>query len=292
MSDTEMPFDFKSIIERIPSEAPCFPVRKQPMHTLYGGAHLFSKSTPGKVKEIALKYFSAYIRNPSDLSSIINIHDDKIAEELFKKVSAKLNAACLEDYRIDFEDGYGYRTDEEEDNDAAKTALEAAQAHNENLLPHFFGFRMKPLTKISSVRSLKTLDIFLSRFFTNCDSLPENFIVTLPKVENIEQCVLFNEVISGFEQRLQLPTNFIKTELMIELPGALYSHAGTFMLPELIKASGPRLFGLHFGIYDFTSSIQIPAPSQSYVHPSCDEVRFLMQYAGNLFPVNISDGAT
>jgi citrate lyase beta subunit len=292
MSDTFKPIQYSAIIERFPSEAPSFPVRKQPIHTLYGGTHLFSRSTPAKVKEIALKYFSTYLKNPSELKDIINTIDDKTAEELYKKVSAKLHTTCLEDYRIDFEDGYGYRTDEEEDKDAVRSALEAAQAHKENLLPPFFGFRVKPLTKISAVRSLKTLEIFLSRFFANCNSLPGNFIVTLPKVENTEQCILFNEIISEFEHKLQLPLNYIKTELMIELPGALYSHSGTFMLPELIKATGLRLFGLHFGIYDFTSSIQIPAPSQSYTHPSCDEVRFLMQCAGNLFPVNISDGAT
>jgi citrate lyase beta subunit len=292
MSTTNQTHDYSKIIERISAESPSFPVRKQPMHTLYGGAHLFSKATPEKVKEIAVKYFSAYIPNPDELAAIFQISDAAIAQELYEKTFAKLHTACLEDYRVDFEDGYGYRTDEEEDNAAVKAALEAAKAHEEHLLPPFFGFRIKPLTKISAKRSLRTLDIFLSKFFPIIKSLPDNFIITLPKIENIEQCVVFNEVVSDFEKKLNLPDNYIKTELMIELPGALYSPSGAFILPELIKASGPRITGIHFGIYDFTSSIQIPAPSQSYTHAACDSVRFLMQCAGNLYPVAVSDGAT
>ncbi len=292
MSSTNQTHDYSKIIERISAESPSFPVKKQPMHTLYGGAHLFTESTPEKVKQIASGYFSRYVASKKELTEIFGITDFSIAGELFEKISNKLNTTCLEDYRIDFEDGYGSRTEEEEDSAAIKAATEAAKAHNANQLPQFFGFRVKPLTKISAARSLRTLDIFLSNFFSNIHSLPENFIITLPKIENVEQCAVFNEVISEFEKKLQLPDNYIKTELMIELPGALYSPSGTFILPELIKASGKRILGLHFGIYDFTSSIQIPAPSQSYMHPACDEVRFMMQCAGNLYPVSISDGAT
>lgn len=292
MSSTNKTHDYSKIIERISAESPSFPVKRQPMHTLYGGAHLFSKATPGKVKEIAVKYFSAYISGPDELAAVFQIPDDAIANELYEKISRKLQSASLEDYRIDFEDGYGYRSDEEEDDAAVKSAQEAVKSHEEQLLPPFFGFRIKPLTKISAKRSLRTLDIFLSGFFEGVKSLPDNFIITLPKVENVEPCIVFNEVISEFEKKLKLPDNYIKTELMIELPGALYSPAGAFMLPELIKASGARITGIHFGIYDFTSSIQIPAPSQSYTHTACDSVRFLMQCAGNLYPVAVSDGAT
>jgi citrate lyase beta subunit len=292
MSETFAYSDYESIIQRITPESPSFPVRKQPIHTLYGGAHLFNTSTPLKVKEIAQRYFSNYLPNPAELSSIFHIIDEHLARELHERTSVQLNSHCLEDYRVDFEDGYGYRTNEEEDSDARKAASEAAYSSNENMLPPFFGFRIKPLTKISANRSLRTLDIFLSHFFSSVKALPENFIVTLPKIESAEQCTIFNEIIAKYEKQLGLPENYIKTELMIELPGALYSPIGTFLLPELVKASGTRLLGLHFGIYDFTSSIQIPAPSQSYTHHACDEVRFLMQCTGNLFPVNISDGAT
>ncbi len=292
MSNTYTSDNLSKIMQRISAESPSFPIKSQPMHTVYGGAHLFTESTPDKVAQIASGYFSKYISNPQQLADIFGITEDSITHELFDRIILKLNSAALEDYRVDFEDGYGSRTDDEEDSAAVKATLEAAKAHTAGRLPKFFGFRVKPLTKISAGRSLKTLDIFLSNFFTNINSLPENFIITIPKIENVEQCAVFNEVISEFERKLKLPDNYLKTELMIELPGALYSPSGAFMLPELIKASGTRILGLHFGIYDFTSSIQIPAPSQSYTHPACDEVRFLMQCAGNLYPVSISDGAT
>ena len=132
----------------------------------------------------------------------------------------------------------------------------------------------------------------MTDFFKDNLAIPQSFIITLPKVEAPEQCSLFNKVLAGFEKSFKLPDNYFKAELMVELPQAFYAPDGTFALPKLIEASGKRCFALHFGIYDFTSSMQIPAPDQFYMHPACDEVRFLMQIAGNTHPVNISDGAT
>ena len=44
-----------------------------------------------------------------------------------RKVKQKLKTEALEDFRIDFEDGFGNRSDEEEDNTAIQAALEVAK---------------------------------------------------------------------------------------------------------------------------------------------------------------------
>ena len=51
------------------------------------------------------------------------------------------------------------------------------------LLPPFIGIRIKPLSEQLKRRSLRTLDIFVSTLIEKTGGkLPDNFVVTLPKV--------------------------------------------------------------------------------------------------------------
>ena len=53
------------------------------------------------------------------------------------RVKDKLAVEPIEDFRIDFEDGYGIRTDAEEDGHARSVAQEVAVADAAGLLPPF-----------------------------------------------------------------------------------------------------------------------------------------------------------
>ncbi|MBK9761407.1 MAG: hypothetical protein IPO90_15935 [Flavobacteriales bacterium] len=53
---------------------------------------------------------------------------------------------ALEDFRIDFEDGFGNRSWEEEDATAVQAALEVAKGMKAKSLPPFIGIRIKPFT--------------------------------------------------------------------------------------------------------------------------------------------------
>jgi len=77
-------------------------------------------------------------------------------------VREKLQREPVEDFRIDFEDGYGARPDEEEDAHAVAAAKELAQAMNSGEAPPFIGIRVKPLTEELRDRSIRTLDIFIT----------------------------------------------------------------------------------------------------------------------------------
>ena len=55
-----------------------------------------------------------------------NILQDYLIE-IYKKVKKKLESEAIEDFRIDFEDGYGNRSNEEEDQTAMDAAKEVAK---------------------------------------------------------------------------------------------------------------------------------------------------------------------
>ena len=91
------------------------PLSRQPVHTVYGGAHLFKAETLQKLNSIAKVNFGRYISDASELAEAFEI-EAELATKIFPRVFAKLVSGAIEDYRIDFEDGYGYRKDNEEGN--------------------------------------------------------------------------------------------------------------------------------------------------------------------------------
>ena len=100
----------------------------------------------------------------------------------------KLKTEAIEDFRIDFEDGYGNRSNEEEDETAVTAAKEVAKGMKEKTLSPFIGIRIKPFTEEMKERGLRTLDIFLTTLIKETNGkLPDNFIVMLPKVTIPEQ---------------------------------------------------------------------------------------------------------
>src|SRR6185503_9812857 len=90
---------------------------RQPVHTVYGGAHLFKSDTTRKLGELALRALSAYAPGATEFAEAIGI-DPGIAETVYGRVQEKLRREAVEDFRIDFEDGYGIRADAEEDGHA------------------------------------------------------------------------------------------------------------------------------------------------------------------------------
>ena len=65
---------------------------------------------------------------------------------------------AVEDFRIDFEDGYGNRPDAEEDGHAVAAAQAVAQGHKDGTLSPFIGIRLKPFNEELKARSVRTLD--------------------------------------------------------------------------------------------------------------------------------------
>ena len=305
--------------ENYPGESP----ERQPVHTVYGGAHIFKEGTAMKMGVGAINHIRAYAPNFVEFSKILELkgydklpnsqedistleeyfasesseskeeHSAYFSYTVYQRVLEKLSREAVEDFRIDFEDGYGNRPDEEEDNHAVLAAEEVAKGMTSHSLPPFIGIRIKPLTEEQKNRAIRTLDIFISSLSERTNgNLPDNFVVTLPKVTIPEQVTALVQLFEVLEQKTDLPTGSLKLELMIETPQSILDSNGNSALPSLVKASDGRCTGAHFGVYDYTASTNITAEYQSLTHPNCDFARHMMQVALGGTGVRLSDGAT
>src|SRR5438128_6753111 len=88
--------------------------------------------------------------------------DEQLAQRVYDRVIEKLKREPVEDFRLDFEDGYGNRADKEEDGHAESSAIEVARGMEKKTLPPFIGIRIKPLNEDLRARSIRTLDIFIT----------------------------------------------------------------------------------------------------------------------------------
>ncbi|MGH9817200.1 MAG: DUF6986 family protein [Candidatus Acidiferrales bacterium] len=265
---------------------------RQPVHTVYGGAHLFRADSAVKLGKLALRALEEYAPDAATLGAALGL-PPAIAEKVYPRVVEKLQREPVEDFRLDFEDGYGNRPDSEEDKDAAAAAHQVAAAMNEDLLPPFIGIRIKPFNEELRERSMRTLDIFLSELAGKSGGkAPKNFVVTLPKITVPEQVAALVELLAGLEARLGLPEQWLRMEMMIETPQSILNARGECHLPLLLAAAQGRCTGAHFGTYDYTAGCSITAAHQVMGHPACDFAKHMMQVAFAGTGVWLSDGAT
>jgi citrate lyase beta subunit len=277
--------------------------RRQPVHTVYGGAHLFKSDTPRRLGTLALRSLEQFAPDPHGFARALGLFEEEgsadddrttaLARTIYKRVQEKLNREPIEDFRIDFEDGYGNRPDAEEDGHAEAAAREVAAGLKSGTLPPFIGIRIKPFTEELRARSLRTLDIFVSTLVAETGGrLPPNFVVTLPKITIPEQCAALASLFDALEPQLSLPAGALKFEMMIETTQSIIDRAGAINLPLLLAAARGRCAAAHFGTYDYTASCSITAAHQHMTHPSCDFAKHMMQVAFAGTGLWLSDGAT
>jgi hypothetical protein len=290
--------------------------RRQPVHTVYGGAHLFRADTARRLGALALRSLSEFAPDAATLARAVSMFggddaraastqrsDDAsqsskgsspaLAETIYARVVEKLRREPVEDFRIDFEDGYGNRPDAEEDGHAESAAAEVARGLRDGTLPPFVGIRIKPFTEELRARSFRTLDIFLTALVERCGGrLPPNFVVTLPKITTPEQSAALADIYDAIEPRLGLATGSLKFEMMVETTQSIFDARGRVALPTLVAAARGRCTAAHFGTYDYTAACQITAAHQHMTHPACDFAKHVMQVTLASTGLRLSDGAT
>lgn len=267
---------------------------RQPVHTLYGGANLFKHDAAQSLGARALEILETYAPDHNIFGKVFGLETSNgFSSRVYDKVVAKLKQEAIEDFRIDFEDGYGNRSNEEEDETARTAALEVARGMQERTLPPFIGIRIKPFTEEMKERGLRTLDIFLSSLVAaTSGQLPDNFVVMLPKVTIPEQPATLAGFFDILEEELKLPKGILKMEMMVETTQSIMAIDGTNPLYQFIKASKGRCIAMHFGTYDYTASCSITAKYQEMDHPVCDFAHHMTKVALAHTGIWLSDGAT
>jgi citrate lyase beta subunit len=272
---------------RVSAQFPGDSPARQPIHTVYGGAHLFKADAASKLGAVALRSLQEHAPDAATFAAALGL-DPALADRIYLRVIDKLTQEPVEDFRIDFEDGFGNRPDEEEDRFAVAAADEVTAGLAAHTLPASIGIRIKPLNDELKRRALRTFDLFLSRL----PKLPPNFVVTLPKVTSPEQVTALASACDAFEYWRELPAGTLRFELMVETTQSIFASDGSVALPRLIAEGGSRIVAAHFGTYDYTAACGITAAHQQMLHPVCDFAKHVMQITLAGTGVWLSDGAT
>ncbi len=264
---------------------------RQPVHTVYGGAQLFASDSVPKLGAIALRAMDRYAPDKATLGAAVGISDHPALTTINERVREKLKREPIEDFRIDFEDGYGNRPDSEEDHHATVVAAELLKGMSAGTLSPFIGMRVKPLNEEMRHRSVRTLDLVMTALAEG-GGIPEKWVVTIPKITIIEQVHYTIAVLRSLEKKLGLADGSLKFEVMVETPQIILDRSGSSILPQIRDAADGRLRGAHFGTYDYTAGINITAAHQRMRHLACDFAKHFMQVAFAGSDVWLSDGST
>lgn len=266
--------------------------RRQPVHTVYGGAHLFKSDTAVRLGQLAVRSFETYAPDAQVFAKALELPAG-LSQTIYERVGEKLGREAVEDFRIDFEDGYGTRADPEEDGHAVAAAEQVANGIEAGTLPPFIGIRIKTFSDELMNRGIRTLDIFLTTLVGKTGGvLPDNFVVTLPKIVTPEQVRALVTIFDEIEPKLRLAPGTLKMEMMIETTQSIVADDGEIAMPRMLEAASGRCTGAHFGTYDYTASCSITAAYQDMLHPACDFARSMMQVAFGGTGIWLSDGAT
>ena len=296
---------------------------RQAVHTVYGGANLFKSDTCKKMGDIALRNLKTYAPDFTELARVLKFkghedlpHSEKKIKKLIKKLDTmneeerkqetewlsysvynkiikKLQTEPVEDFRIDFEDGFGNRPDDEEDATAVSAANELAIGMQNKTISPFIGIRIKPFTEDLKYRGVRTLDIFLTTLLQKTNGqLPNNFVVMLPKVVIPEQVITLVRLFEIIEKENNMQPGTLKMETMVEATQIIMDDEGRNPLMKIIRASEGRLIAAHFGTYDYTASCGITAKYQTMDHPVCDFAHHMTKVALGNTGIFLSDGAT
>ena len=296
---------------------------RQAVHTVYGGANLFKSDTTVKIGEVALKNLLSNAPNFVVLAKLLKFegHEhlpekesaiDQLTKKLdamsekerkgetawlsysvYNKIIKKLSTEAVEDFRIDFEDGFGNRPDDEEDATAVNAAKELAAGMKLKTISPFIGIRIKPFTEDLKSRGVRTLDIFLTTLLEATNGqLPDNFVVMLPKVTIPEQVITLVRLFELLEKQFNLTPGTLKMETMVEATQIIMDEEGRNPLMRIVRAGEGRLIAAHFGTYDYTASCGITAKYQTMAHPVCDFAHHVTKVALGGTGIFLSDGAT
>jgi citrate lyase beta subunit len=260
---------------RVAARYPGEPAGRQPVHTVYVPADRYG---PGLLADWGEQAGKVFVERGDELG---------LDAGIVSRVRRKLAEEPIEDLRIDFEDGYGHPGDEAEDAMALSCGRALASAER----PPFVGIRFKSLEQATRRRGIRTLDLFLAGLLEN-GSLPDGFVVTLPKVTAVEQVSVAVDVLAALEKAYGLAEGALRFEVQVETPQSIVDASGAVAVPLIVDAAQGRCSGLHYGTYDYSAALGIAASQQRMDHPAADFAKELMQVSAAGTGVRLSDGST
>jgi citrate lyase beta subunit len=266
---------------------------RQPLETMYVPADRFTRSTVSELGAEALRLIEAHAADADAFVDAFGVPVD-VAERTRERTLTRLEQRPVEDLRVDFEDGYGVRADDEEDRHGEEAAREVLEAHDETIAPRSFGLRVKSFDDHElKARSLRTLDRFVSTLLdVGAGGLPDGFVVTFPKVSDPAQVAAFADALGELESKHGLADGILRFEVQVETPRSVLGPDGAVAAPRILEAAGGRLTAMHLGVFDYTASLGLMPWEQRLDHPANDLARQVLQVALAGTGVWVSDGSS
>lgn len=252
--------------------------RIQPIHTVYVPADRITAETPREWGTAAAELLDHQRELLTELDTT----------DALSAVATRLSTDPIQDLRIDFEDGYGFRDDAQEDHAATAAGRILAEWAKDPDAPASYGIRMKGLAGSERRRALRTLELVLDA----AGGVPPGFVFTIPKIRAAEQVAAIVALCQGLERGHGMADGTLRFELQIESPQAIIAADGTAPIARMIGLSAGRCSGLHFGTYDYTAACDVAAPDQALDHPAADYAKAVMQVAAAQTGVWVCDGST
>jgi citrate lyase beta subunit len=267
---------------------------RQPVHTVYVPADRMTGELTKQWGSAALESVDEHAPTSADFAEALQLNRRRrqLLESggVWESMRKKLDTEPVEDLRIDLEDGYGQRDDDEEDRDAVAAAQALAEMVQAGTAPPFCGVRIKSLETSTRRRGLRSLDLILGALF-EAGGLPPAWVITLPKVTTVEQVHAMVEVCSRLERAQGLRDGLLQFEIQVEMPQVILGPDGSVIAPRLVREAGDRVTGLHFGTYDYTAALGIAAGYQAMDHPAAEHAKQVMAVAAAGTRVRLSDGS-
>ncbi|MBR8742450.1 aldolase [Nocardiopsis sp. MG754419] len=264
---------------------------RQPVHSVYVPADRVGPGLAADWGARSLAALDEFAPRAADLAEATGLGRAAV-EEALSRVRDKLVREPIEDLRADFEDGYGAPGDEAEDRDVLTVARAFAADLAKGEATPYFGIRMKGMEAAGRHRGVRTLDLFLRTLLAEHGSLPDNLVLTLPKITSVEQVEAMVWLSERLERRLGLPDGRLRFELQIETPQSILLPDGTVAVARMIQAGRGRVTALHYGTYDYSAACGITAAHQSLAHAVADHAKSVMQVAAAGTGVWLSDGGS
>ena len=276
----------RDLASRYPGE----PGGRQPVHTVYVPADRFTADTVAEWGDQARSALREHAPTAAELAEATGVEQSAV-DAVYGAVVAKLTYEPIEDLRVDFEDGYGSRSDDDEDKAVLAAAAVLSEAVAAGTAPPYFGIRFKCFERPTRARGLQTLDLFVGAM-SGAGELPEGLVLTLPKVTSVDQVMVMVWVCERLEQGYGLAPGRLRFEVQVETPQAILGAEGTALVAAMVHAGVGRVSGLHYGTYDYSAYLGIAAAYQSLEHPVADHAKAVMQLAAAGTGVRLSDGST
>ncbi len=210
---------------------------RQPVHTVYVPGDRFDADT-------VVRWGAEAVAAVKDLADLVPGLDIDVLD----RVRAKLEREPIEDLRIDFEDGYGVRPDDQEDADVLSAARALAASVVAGSASPYNGIRIKSFEAPTRRRGLRTLDLFVGELG---DGLTDGFRVTLPKVTLDSGCNCVGKASKssavyqakvGMEYRVGESGNAFVQAGWLSLPGAASDGPPSITYPR----KGVAVFGIGY----------------------------------------------